>query len=420
MPDKSSFGPLKDVPFTFFSLECPVCGQVNEYKKIKSGAFVETKIDTDFCPQVRIWTFPENQNLHPYLFLLLTCEKCFFTREAEAEFLEWKKDEIFTGQILPIQKAKHLEFCRDKNHLIFQLGSHLDVSHYPQQGLIIKLLLAIVDEKLNEEPSDFKIARYFLMMAWIFREQEQPTYPAAVTSKANSLKQQLKTFFESQQNYAEQLRKLKKELEPKSNKMGRALSDLTGQDEVKNKCLNWIEETQTTFDFLNHWLGNLENLVAQENQPKNKINPRENAFNKKYKNYANFTALLKKLKDNQTEIATNEKESLELALVYYKNSFQGIDILGKEIQKAQTGYLIGELSRRVGDNSTALQFLDFSIKQTRELLQENLNADYNVALAQKINQLAQQQKNLIRYGSTMFTIKGEHYGSDQSHQGSSP
>jgi len=72
MADKNSFGPLKDVPFTFFSLECPVCGQVNEYKKIKSGAFVEAKIDTDFCPQERIWTFPENQNLHPYLFLLLT------------------------------------------------------------------------------------------------------------------------------------------------------------------------------------------------------------------------------------------------------------------------------------------------------------------------------------------------------------
>ncbi|EQB63530.1 MAG: hypothetical protein RBG1_1C00001G1109 [candidate division Zixibacteria bacterium RBG-1] len=395
MADKNSFGPLKDVPFTFFSLECPVCGQVNEYKKIKSGAFVEAKIDTDFCPQERIWTFPENQNLHPYLFLLLTCEKCFFTREAEGEFLEWKKDENFTSQILPVQKPKHLQFCRDKNHLIFQLGSNLDVSQYPQQSLIIKLLLAIADEKLKDDPSDFKIARYFLMMAWVFREQERPSYPAAATPKSNSLNKQLKAFFEAQQNYSGQLRRLKKELEPKSNKMGRALSDLTEQDELKIKCLKWIEETQATFDFLNHWLGKLENLVAQEKQSKSKINPQENTFSKKYKNYPNFTALLKKLKENQPEIALNEKESLELALVYYKKNFQGLDILGKEIQKAQTGYLIGELSRRVGDHSTALQFFDFSIKQTQELLQDEINVDYNVALAQKINQLAQQQKNLI-------------------------
>src|SRR3970040_2975784 len=231
MPDKSSFGPLKDVPFTFFSLECPVCGQVNEYKKIKSGAFVETKIDTDFCPQERIWTFPENQNLHPYLFLLLTCEKCFFTREAEAEFLEWKKDEIFTSEILPALKQRHLEFCRDRKHLIFQLGSHLDVGLYPQQSIIIKLLLAVADEKLKEAPADFKIARYFLMMAWIFREQEQPTYAGAATPKSNSLNKQLKTFFEAQQNYAEQLRQLKKELEQKSHKTGGAVFDQAEQEE---------------------------------------------------------------------------------------------------------------------------------------------------------------------------------------------
>lgn len=396
MADKNSFGPLKDVPFTFFSLECPVCGQVNEYKKIKSGTFVETKIDTDFWPQERIWTFPENQNLHPYLFLLLTCEKCFFTREAEAEFLEWKKDEIFTSQILPTLKQRHLNSYRDQNHLIFQLGSNLDVGLYPQQSIIIKLLLAVADEKLKEDPSDFKIARYFLMMAWIFREQEQPAYSGASAPKSNSLNKQLKAFFEAQQSYAEQLRHLKKELEQKSHKTNSASFEQTEQEELKNKCLKWIEETQATFDFLNHWLGKLENLVAHENMSKKKVNPKDNVFSKKYKSYSNFTIFLKQLKEKHSEIALDEKEALELALVYYKNSFQGIDILGKEIQKAQTGYLIGELSRRVGDHSTALQFFDFSIKQTQELLQDEINVDYNVALAQKINQLAQQQKNLIR------------------------
>jgi len=235
-----------------------------------------------------------------------------------------------------------------------------------------------------------------LMMAWIFREQEQPTYASAATPKSNSLNKQLKTFFEAQQNYAEQLRQLKKELEQKSHKTGGAVFDQAEQEELKSKCLKWMEETQATFDFLNHWLGTLESLVAQENQSKSKISPKQNPFSRKYKNYPNFTALLKKLKENQPEIALNEKEALELALVYYKNSFQGIDILGKEIQKAQTGYLIGELSRRVGDHSTALQFFDFSIKQTQELLQDEINVDYNVALAHKINQLAHQQKNLIR------------------------
>jgi uncharacterized protein (DUF2225 family) len=394
MADKNSFGPLRDVPFTFFSLECPVCGQVNEYKKIKSGAFVETKIDTDFCPQERIWIFPENQNLHPYLFLLLTCEKCFFTREAETEFLEWKKDEIFTTQILPVQKQRHMQFCRDKNHLIFQLGTNLDVTNYPQQSIIIKLLLAIADEKLKDDPADFKIARLCLMMAWVFREQEQPTYSGASTPQSNSLNKQLKSFFEAQQNYSEQLRKVKKELESKS--VPKSISSGQNEpEELKKRCLKWIEETQATFDFLNHWLGKLENLVSQEKMSKNKINPLTNLFTKKYKNYPNFIDYLKKLKEIHSEIALSEKEALELALVNYKNSFQGIDILGKEIQKAQTGYLIGELSRRIGDTSTARQFFDFSIKQTQELLQDEINIDYNVALAQKINQLAQQQKNLL-------------------------
>ena len=118
MADKNSFGPLKDVPFTFFSLECPVCGQVNEYRKIKSGAFIETKIDTDFCPQERIWTFPENQNLHPYLFLLLTCEKCFFTREAEAEFLEWN---FHIPDLCKLKKNTPILFLNQKSLGICQI-----------------------------------------------------------------------------------------------------------------------------------------------------------------------------------------------------------------------------------------------------------------------------------------------------------
>ncbi len=394
MKEKSFSDAHKEVPFTFFSLECPVCGQVNEYKKIKSGALVETKIDTDFWPQERIWSSAEHQNLHPYLFLILTCEKCFFTREAESDFLEWKKDEIFTTQILPSQKQKHLHAIRNKKELIYKLETNLDLAHHPQPTLILKLLLAIADEKLKQEPLNFKIARYFLMLAWIFREQALQAQSSQVSSSRLSLDKKLQTLFQAQKNHAEELQKFKDELENKFLKLKSPKENQPAQDELKDKCLKWIEETQSTFDFLNHWLEKLEQLLSEQNQTKSSPG-KLNSLTRKFKDHPNFISFLKSLRPQEPEIPLNEKEALELAVVYYKKSFLEIDILGKEIQKAQTGYLIGELSRRVGDSSTALQYLNFSIRQTQELLQENLNPDYNLALAQKINQLAQQQKNLI-------------------------
>lgn len=399
MKEQSSWGAHKEVPFTFFSLECPVCGQVNEYKKIKSGALVESQIDTDFWPQERIWSLEQYQDFHPYQFLILTCEKCFFTREADSNFLEWKKDEVFRSQILPSLKAKHLRAARSKKELIYRLGTNLDLVRHPQPTLILKLLLAMADEKLKSQPENFKLARYFLMLAWIFREQTRKVESSQRSSSWQILDKKLQTLFQAQRNHAEELQKFKAELENKFLKLKNQKENQPAGEELKDKCLKWIEETQSTFDFLNHWLEKLEQLLSEHNSSKSLPSARLNPWGRKFNNHPNFISFLKSLKSKEPEIPLTEKEALKLALIYYKKSFQELDLLGKEIQKAQTSYLIGELSRRVGDTSSALQYLNFSIRQTQELLGENLNPEYNLALAQKINQLAQQQKNLIQYGS---------------------
>ncbi len=399
MKQKRSSGSRQEVPFTFFSLECPVCGQVNEYKKIKSGALLESTIDTDFWPQERIWKLQQYQDFHPYQFLILTCEKCFFTREADANFLEWKKDDLFVTQILPGLKSKHLKAINSKKELIYKLGANLDLARHPHPTLILKLLLAIADEKLSTEPNNFKMARYFLMLAWIFREQSWQAETSQLTSSWKILDKKLQTLFQAQKNHAAELQKFKAELENKFLKIKSPKENQPAGEELKDKCLKWIQETQSTFDFLNHWLSKLEQLLSEQKPSKYLPSAKLNPWGRKFNHHPNFISFLKSLKSKEKEIPVTEKEALELALIYYKKSFQELDILGREIQKAQTGYLIGELSRRVGDSSTALQYFNFSIRQTQELLQDNLNPDYNLALAQKINQLAQQQKSLIQYGS---------------------
>jgi hypothetical protein len=112
-------------------------------------------------------------------------------------------------------------------------------------------------------------------------------------------------------------------------------------------------------------------------------------------NLFKFEDFLFSLKMHWPEVPINEKEALELSLANYKKSLtQGL----KENQKIRISYLIGELSRRIGDLGSAKVYLDLAINVGQDFIQKNEDDHLKTALAQKILEMAYQQKEVISRG----------------------
>src|SRR3990170_5366793 len=82
-------------PFYISRVECPVCKTVNDFETIKMGAYNESGRDSDFCPTGREWRNQKYQAVNPLLYFMVACSSCFYAREFNRNFREWKDDTAF-------------------------------------------------------------------------------------------------------------------------------------------------------------------------------------------------------------------------------------------------------------------------------------------------------------------------------------
>src|SRR3990172_4301697 len=112
-----------DSPFFHSRVECPICKTLNEFEAVKVGAYVESGRDADFCPTGIKWRYPRYQEYNPLVFFTATCSNCFYSREFNSSFKEWKNDNNFKTYRLRAVKDKHLEQLSGDDSTIKQLGS---------------------------------------------------------------------------------------------------------------------------------------------------------------------------------------------------------------------------------------------------------------------------------------------------------
>ena len=149
-------------PLYYSQLECPVCKNINDFANIRSGSYSESGRDADFCPTGRVWQNPIYQKFDPLLYFMATCQKCFYTREFNNVYKNWKSDTAFKTYRQKAIQEKHLaEYVKDDGLIKF-LGLHLSENDKPFESAILKFLLGIFDEKLQARPSNLDIGRFFL------------------------------------------------------------------------------------------------------------------------------------------------------------------------------------------------------------------------------------------------------------------
>jgi uncharacterized protein (DUF2225 family) len=383
-------------PFFMTKLECPICGTVNEFENIKMGAYIESGRETDFAPRDIIWANPDYQPTSPLLYFMATCSHCFYTHEFNKEFKEWKNDNTFKMYRLKNLREKHLKKLAEPNSSIRTLGSAIDSKNYPFQSAVIKLLLGIYDELLMERPSALDLGRYYLRIAWLYRENEEGmsgVHQAEKMSLAN-WGRIVHGLIATGQDLKEKLDKLKNVVEIQFKVKSSDQEQNLKRESIKNNYLKVMKELSLLSSGLEQKSDELLSIYARSEKLAFEQSDKSFSLAEGFRSFPTFETFLSSLRKEWSEIPTNEYEAIKLSLKYYKQSFEQSRDISPGNQQIQATYLIGELSRRVGDYEEARKYFNVAIRAGQDFVNKNREDVNKIALARKVLELAFEQGKL--------------------------
>ncbi len=379
-------------PFFRVKLECPVCKQINNFEIIRQGEYTESGRDTDFAPVGRIWKNPAYQRYNPLLFFTATCKKCYYTRELNSSYREWQSDSNFKSYRLPSQKKKHLAEFTSDDSIIRLLGEQINIDSYPFESAIIKLLLVIYDENLQDRSSPLDIARYYLRIGWLYRDEGQ--------NDASRFSPQL--MLNGIQIEIDRLKNDVGEFDSNISPLHRLISqdfnhlvNSANEDAISSKLKSAMENVQQVWSSL---IKDVELLQTEFDKVKKEIHllSPDSLESPGFGEYPGFGDFLYKVKERWDEIPVNETEALVLALKYYMKAYHSGREIKAGLQQLQAAYLIAELSRRVGDLSQAAEYFKISSKSAQELMMKNRNNKSIFSNARKILEMALEQGRTVK------------------------
>jgi len=182
-------------PFYIHTVTCPVCGTPAEQRWFQVKKFAERNIDIDKHVRTYTWTDKDFEKYHPPLYYMWRCFNCFFT-ESHLEYENPLKDPYSNFRTL---KAVFEEKYREDERIekiVDKLGNNIDygkMDYY--QAVKLHLLAIFIQELIDDEDqrNTLKTGRYYLRLAWLYRElEENVKEKEKVDKKLNKLLQFLK------------------------------------------------------------------------------------------------------------------------------------------------------------------------------------------------------------------------------------
>jgi len=380
-----------DSLFFLTKIECPICKTINEFETIKVGAYTERDRDTDFCPTDRIWRNPRYQAYNPLLYFTATCDHCFYTREFTSSFKEWKEDSYFKTYRLKSVKQKHLNILAEADSVIRSIGEVLDSNRYPNETAILKLLLAIIDESLNDRKIDLDLGRFYLRIGWIFREMNQGDNPgnAAVKSFITDVQKHLETVHEALESLRVRTTELEAATAAQLNDENQSAEMQSQLYPIKEKYDIELEGLRQLYDSIASRLESFHD-VAREHQ-QTSLGGINDDMSPGFGSHPSFQHFLSQLSSKWDGIPLNEKEALTYAVRHYTAAYKEGRDIGHGNQQIQASYLIAELSRRIGDFDQAKEYFNNTIRTGQEFIYKHRRDQSRTALARKILELAIEQ-----------------------------
>jgi len=380
-----------EVPFYLAKVECPVCKTVNEFETIKVGAYTEKGRDTDFCPSSITWRNPKYSAYNPLLYFTATCENCFYTREFTKNYKEWKNDSYFKTYRQKSIKDQHLNLLSESDSVIRAIGEKLDASRYPLQTALLKLTLAVLDETLNEKPSNLDLGRFYIRIGWLYRDMARGENP-----NQQSIKGHLVTIENKIDNLKSSLNDVNTNLYDVDHAITQEFEDDKIGSELKSILLpirdKYDVELKSFHEMLKQLIGKIDDIEFVNNEHKQAaLGGDSTDLESSYFEYKSFFEFLNQMSEKHRDIVLNEKEALTKAVEYYKLAFSEGRAIAQGNQQIQASYLIAELSRRIGQYEQAKEYFNTTIRSGQEFVYRNKGDRSRTALARKILELAIEQ-----------------------------
>lgn len=184
----------KDNPFVPVKVKCPFCEMESVQRYIKSRMYQPETVEEDTHVATYKWENPEFSQVRPNFYHIWHCPTCNFCDEKEVF-----RGEDNSGGKLELIKEKLLIHSRMPNSLIARLGAAIDFSRddYAVDSAILAHILAVYEQELlsvNMRQYN-KLARFYLRLAWLYREKETLALEDTVTPNgAGSFREFLESF----------------------------------------------------------------------------------------------------------------------------------------------------------------------------------------------------------------------------------
>ncbi len=378
-------------PLFLTKIECPICKTLNEYETIRLGAYTERDRDTDFCPTDIIWRNPRYQAYNPLLFFTATCSNCYYTREFNNNYKEWQNDAYFKTYRLKRIKEKHLELLAESDSVIKLISTELDSKRFPSETAILKLILCIIDESLNDKLADLDLGRFYLRIGWLFRTMDKDENPNlhAIKGSLIELDHKLNTLKSDNDKLSLDVREFKQHVVMQFDDENLSADLKSLLYPVKDKYISELTSFEELLSLLDTKMEALE-LIAQEHK-KLALGSSGGDLITGFHQHQSFYDFLSKIKPKWSLLPLNEKEALAHSVKHYIRAYQEGKDIGEGNQQIQASYMIAELSRRIGDHEQAKEYFNKTIRTGQEFIHRYKGDQSRTALARKILELAIEQ-----------------------------
>lgn len=383
---------LDPSPIALSRIACPVCRTVNEFEAVRPGAYVEEGTDTDFRPLRRRWSNPRYQSVNPLLYFMATCTTCFYTREFNRAIRDARHE---GGAVVEGQKElrlKHLGMLADSDGVARRLGYSLWPESFPLETAISKFLLGVLDEALTERPSNYDLARWYLRIAWLFRESQPHGRPNLTSPSAQSRRD---------------LGRAMEEIDCDMQRLRVRVTGMIGFFQAHpGAAQKHPEDYQGPLECrqgLQLALEQMEGFIHTLSETRKSLHPSAEQFvggerqteKESFGEHASYTEFLRALRLDSPLIPLNEEEALSRSLSHYKQAFEANGGIESGNGAMLTAYLIGELSRRLANFDDAERFLDMARMAAQATIAENPADRPRTALARHLAVMAERQSQSL-------------------------
>ena len=156
-----------------YPISCPICGTDNEFFRLKRDICRPVKTEGDGHPLNYRWGKAGFDSVDPLQFHFGVCKRCRFTGElADADFRQSDKmAEDYRGQFNSEGLRQLLMASNTGKGITQSLGKRIRDDD-PMGSVLAQFHLGIFCQSLNLKVVHNNIARYFLRIGWIYRDQE--------------------------------------------------------------------------------------------------------------------------------------------------------------------------------------------------------------------------------------------------------